>query len=248
MPLDLNTDQWQLYVAAPDGRRWNVGLPRAAPDGHVVQLTPGAGRFEGVLRDAAGVPRAGVALRFTPWDDFEGPRPTSQCVTDDAGRFTLGGLALATHRVQIRRDPDATSSEDGVDGLERTVFLTDSATPEGTWLELRVAQPRPKVRLTGSVRDAAGRPLTNGMIWYRTEERNHAARSGATIGTLTQEVADGTGNQRFDERGAFSIDVPRHERCVLRIFGPARGQKALLGHIVDLSGDAELPPLDLVAP
>jgi RNA polymerase sigma-70 factor (ECF subfamily) len=248
VPLDLNTDQWQLYVAAPDGRRWNVALPRAAPDGHVVHLTSGAGRFEGVLLDAKGTPQAGIALQFTPWGPFEGPRPTSQCVSDDAGRFALGGLALSTHRVQLSRDPDSSSSRNSVDRLERTVFLTDSPSPDGTWLELRLARQRPKVRLAGSVRDAAGQPLTNGMVLYIVEDRNDAARAGATLGALTQEVADGSGFQRLDERGAFSIDVPRHERCVLRIYGPELGPKALLEHIVDLSGEAEFPPIDLVVP
>jgi RNA polymerase sigma-70 factor (ECF subfamily) len=246
VPLDLNTDQWQLYVAAPDGRRWHVALPRAAPDGHVVHLTSGAGRFEGVLLDAKGTPQAGVALQFTPWGPFEGPRPTSQCVSDDAGRFALGGLALSTHRVQLSRDPDTNSSRDSVDRLERTVFLTDSPSPEGTWLELRLARPRPKVRLTGSVRDAAGRPFASGMVVYKVEERNDAARSGATSGALIQECAEGSGIQQLDERGGFSIDVPRHERCVLRIYGPELGPKALLEHIVDLSGEGELPPLGLV--
>jgi hypothetical protein len=239
VPLDLNTDQWWLHVSAPDGRRWHVALPRGAADGHVVELTPGTGRFEGVLLDEDGAPQARVTLRFTPFGTFA-ERPTSHCLTDDAGRFSIGGLALSVHQVEIRRDLDAGPSTDGADRLERTKFQTSVASAEGAWLELRVARPRPSARLSGTVRGADGRPLHGGLVWCRVEVHGDAA------GALVQLVAGGTAFQRLDEQGAFSLDVPRHERCILRVFGPERGQEALHERTIDLSGDGEMPSLDLV--
>lgn len=236
VPMDLFTDRWSLEVVSPDERHWHVSIPKDAPDGQVIELRAGTGRYRGILRHPDGDPWPAVFVHAVPWG-AGGSDVRVSTVTDARGEFALADLGTGPYRLRFQTEPGVSLWYDVTNRLANVSF--DPALPpdeDGPWLEIRVERDGEPVRITGVVENALGAPLANASVWF---ERETPTPDGCLRGSGQDHhiVAD--------DRGAFALELPRAPRLTVRVY-TGNGQPAVLTRTIEVLGPVEA--LRLVVP
>jgi RNA polymerase sigma factor (sigma-70 family) len=235
VPAELRAGGFQLEVLAVDGRHWHVPAPREARDGDVVELELGTGRYHGVLLRSNGEPWPGVAVYAAEHRHAENGTWLVSCVTDAAGAFELTSLGAEAPRLRFQTDLERGPWGDGGNDLAGFQFAPAAPPGEGgTWLSLR-APDRRRVRITGSVSDAAGARVAGARIFSEGESPE---ADGRWLAWGRQGVT------HTDSQGAFELDLPRAARVTLRIsLGEER--EAALTRTLEVTGESETVALSL---
>ncbi|HEX6883660.1 MAG TPA: sigma-70 family RNA polymerase sigma factor [Planctomycetota bacterium] len=236
VPLDLTTDRWEFEVAAADGRRWHRSIPKDAPDGTVIELDEGAGRYRGVLRHADGSAWPGVDVHAIPWGPGASPMRVA-CTTDERGEFELGGLGAGPYRLRFQTCLERGVWDEWENELAGVSFSPGAPpTPEGTWLALQGPEPAGEVRLGGHVVDGSGGPVALAQLFFEGESPvadGAFLRSGRASSVHT------------DEAGAFELVLPAAERFTVRVYLGQPSRRLALTHVF---GPGEGQRLRLVLP
>src|SRR5262245_5460346 len=96
-----------MQIRATDGRRWEVQIPKDAPDGHVIALDSGSGLYRGELLHADRRPWSGVAVHAVPWGKGSSSEDADVSrITDESGHFELAGLGDREYRIRFQTDVD----------------------------------------------------------------------------------------------------------------------------------------------
>lgn len=212
VPLDLTTDRWELEVAAADGHRWHRPIPKDAPDGQVIELEDGAGRYRGVLRHADGQPWPAVDVHAIPWGAGTSETRVA-CVTDERGEFELGGLGAGPYRLRFQTCLERGVWDEWENELARVSFVPSAPpTPEGTWLAIQGAEPVGEVHVSGEVLGAGGVPVPETRLYFEGETPS-ADGQFLRAGQVTHT----------DDSGAFELVLPRAASFTVRAYvGEAR--------------------------
>ena len=210
VPMDLGTDRFRLEVASPDDRHWNLPIPKHAPDGHVIELEPGAGAYRGELLRADGAPRAGVIVFTMPW----GPSRTSDvqvfCTTDERGRFELAGLAPGEYRIRFQTNVDRQLEDEWGNELAGLSYVPAVPPSEaGTWLSIRAAEPAELTRIRGLVQRASGERLPSVQLVFECAVPD---ADGALL------VGGRRSFTHADEHGQFDLELPRAPRISVGVY------------------------------
>jgi RNA polymerase sigma-70 factor (ECF subfamily) len=219
VPMDLTTDRFTLHVAAPDGRRWHLEIPKEASDGRVVELEAGSGRYRGVLRHPDGKPWSEVAVHAVPWGSG-GPDVRVSTVTDLRGEFELPGLGAGPYRLRFQTQLERNPWDEWDNALAGVWFEPVRAPDEdGPWLDIRAASTSEAVRLSGRVEDAQGLPLAGALLFF---ERELPGLDGCL------RLGGRDHNVTADDQGAFVLDLPRAPRLRVRAFDQTRRPPVLV--------------------
>lgn len=237
LPVDLDAGRFELEISAPDGRRWFPSVPNDAPDGHVIVLDPGSGRYKGRLEREDGTPWVGVAVHAATWGDPTQAPPRVSTVTDAAGEFELAGLMSAQYRLLFQTQVERAVWDDWSNALAGVTYSPSAPPSEaGTQLTIRMAHSAAPVRVHGVVERANGQPLANATLVFECEFPGEA-------GTLRIG-----GNQSFlhaDERGAFDARLPPAARLTVRVYATTKEPPLLVQEIGPGLGNE---PLRLIVP
>jgi RNA polymerase sigma-70 factor (ECF subfamily) len=251
IPIDLAklSFNW-LDLEHADGRRWDVDLPRPAPDGYRIEVALDGPAYEGRIVDrATGAPLGGLWVQGYPilssdadaarMDDH-GAFPTPRLRADADGRFRLVSRAAVPHHLSFAAGgPDDFGSLDHEYG---GTALRTLGPPGGDPIEIRLprsgAAGVPSRVVTGVVRRAVdGTPADGAVVWMRAEETQPAGR----LSLLTQDA-----RAIADAEGAFEVRVPMLAELVVQL---AASDGAPFSVTIELSGDAaRVMPLELVMP
>jgi hypothetical protein len=235
VPLDLETDHFSLYVAAPDSRYWRIPIPKEAPDGYEIRLEAGSARYRGRLLDDTGAPRGGLRLYATPLQTAGSPAIQVSCMTAADGQFELSGLAPCVHCFEFN-DPvdDASSPWQGIR------FTPLAPASDDGWLEIRLERPKEKIRVHGVVRhEADGTPLSDARLSFECQQ----AMESGTLGVVGEHSFG-----RTDATGSFEILMPRTPILTIRVYGSSPKDGPVLTRTFEDSGMKEELTLELIVP
>lgn len=216
IPMDLATPEWTAEVLALDGRRWTFDIPKNADDGHVIELDGGKVRLHGIVRVPSGAPLAGWWIEAQPWSDCaRTSRARARCDIAADGRFEFAGLAPCVHRLRMY---------DGQSKLRAEFTPTLPPATESRSLEILLDPPRGELRLSGVVRRKSGSPVAGALL---TIESITPGADGALRLLGKEPVA------RTDERGRYSIALPRTAQHEISVFADLDRSRAAQETVLD---------------
>lgn len=234
---ELAAGRYQLQASADRYATLDFGNTRPFESGRPIDLRDGErfdradfslprlGAIEGRLLDEFGDPAPNILVQVSRLQFAAGRRrlvPESSRIpvrpTDDRGQFRVFGLAPGDYYVTAV--PGAFTGQNETGGFAATYYPGTTHAAQAKRVRVDVNQdalnvtfalvPAPMSRVSGTVVDANGRPVSQANLWLAPNDR-----AGVIDLTIARGIADRSGN--------FSFRNVPPGRYVVQAFGPPVG-------------------------